>query len=389
MRKITISDILKLDIFQGYRLTAGENGLSNEINHINIYDNPISETDSNIPLFRGDIFLTFFYYGQNNPAYIMQTVKNLIESGASALVVFDEYMDTLHDDVLRLCDKENFPVIFLDCHRPYSLIISGIMEMKIASEQRKSIEDKLITIAKGKLPKEEITEIIYDLNPHFQKYAVVFFTANPQNAGEKPDIDENQINLLNAINRDQLSLGAQYQNGTLLILTFSESRSANITRSVENTIKTIRRFLPESIIGISNRIPLTDLGHGISQSYLAVGTGSCDNDGLIYYQNLGMSRILLAFLDSPILESFYQETMAPLQNADNEHNACLVETMLTFVENDMDYKKTGKTLFVHENTIRYRINKIKELIPYGKSEIDFYETISIVSKIYKIKQFSA
>jgi len=44
-------------------------------------------------------------------------------------------------------------------------------------------------------------------------------------------------------------------------------------------------------------------------------------------------------------------------------------------------------LSVHENTIRYRIGKIKEMIPYGKSEIDFYETISLTSKIYRIKSF--
>ena len=59
--------------------------------------------------------------------------------------------------------------------------------------------------------------------------------------------------------------------------------------------------------------------------------------------------------------------------------------MLAFTENNMDYKKTSKALFVHENTIRYRINKLKEMIPYGKSEIDFYETISVVSKIHKMK----
>ena len=61
--------------------------------------------------------------------------------------------------------------------------------------------------------------------------------------------------------------------------------------------------------------------------------------------------------------------------------------MLTFVDNNMDFKETSKSLFVHENTIRYRINKIKEMIPYGRSEIDFYETISLASKVYRIKTF--
>lgn len=43
-------------------------------------------------------------------------------------------------------------------------------------------------------------------------------------------------------------------------------------------------------------------------------------------------------------------------------------------------------MFVHENTIRYRIGKLKDLIPYGKSDMDFLETISIISKLYYMKQ---
>ena len=44
-------------------------------------------------------------------------------------------------------------------------------------------------------------------------------------------------------------------------------------------------------------------------------------------------------------------------------------------------------MFVHENTVRYRINKIKELIPYGANDVDFRDTISFVYKIYLIKTF--
>ena len=79
--------------------------------------------------------------------------------------------------------------------------------------------------------------------------------------------------------------------------------------------------------------------------------------------------------------------MNPICKTDQESSSNLFETMLCFVENEMDYKKTCQTMFVHENTIRYRINKIKALIPYGKSDMDFYETISVAVKIYKMKNF--
>ena len=55
------------------------------------------------------------------------------------------------------------------------------------------------------------------------------------------------------------------------------------------------------------------------------------------------------------------------------------------MQNEMDYKKTAKAMYVHENTIRYRMSRIRELINFGKTEIDFFETISIVYKIHKLK----
>ena len=53
----------------------------------------------------------------------------------------------------------------------------------------------------------------------------------------------------------------------------------------------------------------------------------------------------------------------------------------------MDYAKTSRALFVHENTIRYRMNRVKSMIPYGKSDMDFYQTIYMLYTLNKLKLF--
>nr|WP_243157966.1 helix-turn-helix domain-containing protein [Aminipila terrae] len=57
---------------------------------------------------------------------------------------------------------------------------------------------------------------------------------------------------------------------------------------------------------------------------------------------------------------------------------------MKFVENDGNYIKTAEALYLHKNTIRYRINKIKELHHMENSELNFYEQLSIAIKLYKI-----
>lgn len=380
MKKITVADILNLDIMNNGRLIAGEQGLSNPVHYVNIYDNPISEINFSIQLFSGDIYLTFFYYGMDNPNYIMESLNFFVNGHAAALIIFDEYMKTLPDEAIDFCNENNFPVVFLDCKTPYSLVISSIMEYKIAFEQKKTIEDRLIAIASPKTPTDEKLELISDLNPHFQKNVSVLFSTSKNNASA-----DAEISLINAVNRDMLSFAAQYKTGILLIVSYSETRLSESEKIVRNAASGIKKYLPDSIIGVSNSLPLLELGSAISQSHLAARTGAADSKGLVYYKELGVSRILLDLLGTPTLENFYQDVLGPIEDVDRESNTCLLETMLAFTGNGMDYKKTSKALFVHENTIRYRINRIKDLIPYGKNEMDFYETISVVSKIYKMK----
>ena len=46
LKKITVSDILNLDIMKSGRLVAGEKGLSNEIRYVSVYDNIPTELDA-------------------------------------------------------------------------------------------------------------------------------------------------------------------------------------------------------------------------------------------------------------------------------------------------------------------------------------------------------
>ena len=196
-------------------------------------------------------------------------------------------------------------------------------------------------------------------------------------------------NLRNLINRSVFSFASEYRSGLVIILSFSDARleRAEHKREISDTLDLIRRYCPLSLIGLSTVKKLSELGEAVSESYIALLSGYTDANGLADYSKIGISRILLEYRNSKIIEDFYSDMTGPVMDFDRLSNTSLFSTMLAFVDNDMDYKATAKVLSVHENTIRYRIGKIKEMIPYGKSEIDFYETISLTSKIYRIKSF--
>ncbi len=70
------------------------------------------------------------------------------------------------------------------------------------------------------------------------------------------------------------------------------------------------------------------------------------------------------------LESFYTETLAPVVSYDYRYGTELVTTLVTYLGNDASMAKTAADLFAHRHTIRYRLERVRELtnLDVDKSE---------------------
>ena len=378
MSIITVADILELSVLQNARIVAGARGLNREVNSVNVCDNPPSASDLEIDFQENDIYLSFLYFAKEDLSYLDMVFKRLSEHHAAALIVFDEYFQDLPPQYAALFDEAQIPVIFTDFHTPYSAVITSIIEFRMYAEQRKNLED-------GKrISQREKMEIVAELNPNFDKNALVLFAIDRKN----PQAPVSSIlNLCNAVNQDTRAFATEYRKGILVILTYSDSRLSEVEESHKRYIALIHQHLPNAIVGVSDLRPLQTLGTIIAQSYTALTSGRAAAGETVYYKNIGISRILIALYDTPALEQFYTDMTEPILKSDAENKGQLFDTLLCFARLNMDYKKTAAAMYVHENTVRYRINKIKELIPYGTTEVDFQDTLSITYKIYLMQNF--
>jgi sugar diacid utilization regulator len=70
------------------------------------------------------------------------------------------------------------------------------------------------------------------------------------------------------------------------------------------------------------------------------------------------------------LTSFYEETLDPVVRYDSRYGTELVATLTTYLRNDASTAKTAAELFAHRHTIRYRLDRVRELthLDVDKSE---------------------
>jgi purine catabolism regulator len=99
---------------------------------------------------------------------------------------------------------------------------------------------------------------------------------------------------------------------------------------------------------------------GIRWSFLeardALGKGTGVHEG----EPLSIPRLLMANPDLPVQE-LGRATLGPLLNADRTGDSQLIETLRTFLELDGSVQATADQMYVHRNTVRYRLSRIEAL----------------------------
>ncbi len=112
----------------------------------------------------------------------------------------------------------------------------------------------------------------------------------------------------------------------------------------------------------------------------SLGTGG----EVIHYDDLGVYRILATFKDKKELEIFCEETIGPLVQYDQEHDSNLLITLETYLQTNGNLKETAKNLFIHYNTLRYRLERIEGLTGKSLADAEDYLSFHVAVKIYRL-----
>src|ERR1017187_8170816 len=86
---------------------------------------------------------------------------------------------------------------------------------------------------------------------------------------------------------------------------------------------------------------------------------------------LGLAcELLLATVPGSVLRSFRQRMLGPLVAYDQRHRAELLPTLREFLACSGSWNVCATTMYVHVNTVRYRIRRIEELTGRDLSSLD-------------------
>jgi sugar diacid utilization regulator len=134
------------------------------------------------------------------------------------------------------------------------------------------------------------------------------------------------------------------------------------------------------------------LAANVAEAQPPVGEGSePDGPAVLAFEATGAYRLLLPAMseDPGELQRFYAETVEPLVAYDEQYETDLVQTLETFLECDGNVANTAQRLFTHRHTIRYRLERVRDLCGLDVSSTDGREKLGLGLKAMRVLGIAA
>jgi sugar diacid utilization regulator len=129
-----------------------------------------------------------------------------------------------------------------------------------------------------------------------------------------------------------------------------------------------------------------DLYRAGQEALLAANVGEAEGAEVLAFEDTGAYRLLLPAMseDPAELERFYSETVEPLVAYDEQYETELVSTVETYLENDGNVAATAQELFTHRHTIRYRLERARELCGHDVTSTEGREKLGLGLKSMRV-----
>lgn len=367
----TVEEVLSIPSLRKLKVIGGNKGLNKKVSYVTVMEVP----DIVNWLKGNDFLITSFYSVKDDINEQIKLIDDLADASCSCLAVkTGRYVERLDQAIIKKADERGLVLVEIPVEVSYIEIIVNIMDKILERKDIDYIIEKYI---------KDIVYENYDNQEHiFERGKLLGFNIKGSytlaiTLGGHCSQEKEQSQVLRKIAKniakesDSL-IGFTYNP----VVTISDKSTifliSNEKDNIENNMKDIVRLTKRQvdIHGLKDiKIGIGSIGIGIdnlrntyfnSVNILKLSDYINVENDMFYYDKLKIYLYLGKFLNREG-EQIFTDLLYEL----NDKN--LLQTLEKYYENNQDINKTGKALYVHGNTVRYRLQKIKEITGYDTS----------------------
>lgn len=381
---ITIDRFLETVSDYKVNLIAGKSGISNIIEWFHMVENPfeIEHINEKELVFSSGMSM-------DTESNFMDFLEQLVARKGSGLVVaYGNYLKCISDQVKKFCNERGFPLMLV----AYSVNVSNITKLlSIQLLESEKINRQLFSAMKNAISFPEKTEGYLPtlLQYGFRKnetYAVTIIKLKHLELISSSEIQW----IVKSMESQLLSAGDKsfvLTMDDIFVFVFSNYSEEGIKAIMLKIIMLLRMKEYKFFVGSSvNHLGMQKLSQAYVQAKKVVNLSGRKGWGniMIQYSELGVYQLLLAIDNKETIKAYYNDMLGKLEENDQNNGTDYLDFLNAYLNSNCNINDTADALFIHRNTVVYKIKKINELLDCDLSDIEVRVQLYLAAMVRNI-----
>jgi len=393
---VSCREIMNLQTLEKTEVVAGSGGLNRMVRWVHFIDLP-----DVLPWVQGGELLIITGIGlQGGLTGLVPLVKGVIEKKLAGMIInLGPYIKSVPLEVIAIAEAANFPLLTL----PWEVKLVEVMQEISSYIVVQQIEKQSLSSFFEQLLLKPV-ETEFSLLEHAAVYG--YDLSQPQQAvliglsHQKQEEISDFVLLKTQL--EQVARDFFVRKGRKVLLSIwtdkllfllPQSASATEQANIE-IVQELVAVLKQHFRGVSLAAgigspakSLTSIRDSYQQAGKALwfGASTVTKKDVYDYNNLGIYKLLLEIpLDR--LQAYCHEIIGTLEEHDSKYKMDLINSLFVYFEETGNAVKTAHRLFVHRNTLDYRLKKIEEVS--GKKLSNSYDRLLLQLAVVIARQLT-
>lgn len=370
----TIELILKQPLFEQAKILAGEKYLDNVVNRTSVFDCSVKSGvfDKSI-LKKGDLFISGLDQFATQPQELTKFIQVLVNFKCSALIITDENANLITEDIKEQCNKGKLPLIMVSWTVSYASIMETINNIIIQKYYHILNGNKLNVLHTGKLNDAEKKRVLESINPKFEKLLQLIIVRGTLHS---PMMENDLMGYFLKRKKDVYIF-----HDNLHYFLLSHDREEELSQGQIIFCRSLEQYFTNYTAGVSAIHPKKEADLCLDEGLLALDTAYYLQEQRIVYDNRSLLTLIMKLKDSSELYSYYDSLKSLISIYRSENDSTLFDTCKLFVQCKGSYSETARLMGQSEATIRYRINRLRQILGFEDDIVQFHTCITMLTMI--------
>ena len=313
-------------------------------------------------------------HGFQSDEELFMLIKYLIKYNSVGLIInIGKYIFEIPSAIIDYCNEQEFPLLTIPWEVHLADLIKDFCMRCLYSEKEDRELSKLFQeiLTNNQIVEEARPQLMsaFDVDGNFQVVLISVEGSDNFNAIERRKIAF-QIEL--CFEKIDSSYAFFWYDG-YFVLIVNNLKADELKVIIDKMHKRAKKRIDDKRVYLGIGSQMKDLGQvylSYKRAKAAILMAMQFELPIVFFEDMGVYQILFSIEDKQILIEMYHRLLQPLIDYDQKHHGELEKTLFYYLIYGESQITMAKNLYMHRNTINYRMNKIKELL---NCQLDTFE----------------